>query len=108
MVNLPPHSSHRTQLLDKGFFMPLKSFYEQIADGWPTSNPEQVLTIYHVAGLFATAFAKDATVELAGGAFKVTGIHPYNKTVFTDVDFLKSEVTDQELDPAFHDDHILI
>lgn len=43
-------------------------------------------------------------MELASDAFELTGIHPYNKTVFTDVDFLPSKVTDQELDPAFSDD----
>ncbi|XP_072377473.1 uncharacterized protein [Diabrotica undecimpunctata] len=55
LLSLPPHSSHRTQPLDRNFFRPLKAYYDDLCDNWTTSNPGQVVTEYHVAGLFKQA-----------------------------------------------------
>ncbi|KAJ8949284.1 hypothetical protein NQ314_008272 [Rhamnusium bicolor] len=86
------------------YFLPLKAYYESVADSWTTSNPGQVLSIYHVAGLFGTAFAKTATVDIANEGFRATGVYPLNKNIFTDVDFLPAEVTEQDLDTDISDE----
>ncbi|KAJ8968230.1 hypothetical protein NQ314_002398 [Rhamnusium bicolor] len=104
LLSLPTHSSHKTQPLDRVFFRPLKAYYESVADSWTTSNPGQVLSIYHVAGLFGTAFAKTATVDIANEGFRTTGIYPLNKNIFTDVDFLPAEVTEQDFDTDISDE----
>nr|CAI5838932.1 unnamed protein product [Callosobruchus analis] len=55
LLSLLPHSSQKTQPLDRLLFRHLKAYYESVADTWATPNPGQVLSIYHVAGLLSTA-----------------------------------------------------
>lgn len=69
MVSLPPHSSHKTQPLDRVFFKPLKTNYDQVADSWISCHPGQVITTYHVAELFKTAYERTATLEKATSFF---------------------------------------
>jgi len=95
MLSLPPHSSHKTQPLDKVFFKPLKGNYDQVADSWMSRNPGLVITTYEVAELFKMAYERTATIEKATSAFRATGIYPLDPGVFTDEDFIPSEVTDQ-------------
>ncbi|KAJ8961308.1 hypothetical protein NQ314_005957 [Rhamnusium bicolor] len=95
-----PHKSPGRDICEE----PLKAYYESVADSWTTSNPGQVLSIYHVAGLFGTAFTKTATVDIANEGFRATGIYPLNKNIFTDVDFLPAEVTEQDLDTDISDE----
>lgn len=98
MLSLPPHSSHRTQPLDRNFFRPLKAYYDDLCDNWTTSNPGQVVTEYHVAGIFSKAYERTATVGKATEGFRVTGICPLDINIFTDEDFLPATVTDQDQD----------
>ncbi|KAK9752221.1 DDE superfamily endonuclease [Popillia japonica] len=98
MLSLPPHSSHKTQPLDRVFFKPLKSNYDQVADNWQSSHPGQTITVYDVAELFKTAYERTATLEKAIVLFRVTGIYPLDSTVFSEENFLPSEVTEQNLD----------
>ncbi|KAJ8965879.1 hypothetical protein NQ314_003859 [Rhamnusium bicolor] len=58
LLSLPPHSSHRTRPLDRHFFRPLKAYYDDLCDNWTTSNPGEVVTEYHIAGLFRQAYEK--------------------------------------------------
>ncbi|CAH2064596.1 unnamed protein product, partial [Iphiclides podalirius] len=39
---LPPHTSYKTQPLDRVFFKPLKTYYSQVTDSWQSSPPGQV------------------------------------------------------------------
>lgn len=96
MLSLPPHSSHKTQPLDRAFFKPLKSYYDAAIDNWMTSHAGQTVTQYEVAGLFKVAFERAATLEKATNGFRSTGIYPFDNNVFTNDDFLPSEVTEHE------------
>lgn len=98
MLSLPPHSSHRTQPLDRNFFRPVKAYYDDLCDNWITSNPGQVVTEYHVAGLFKQAYEKTATIEKAVNGFRMTGIYPLDENIFTEEDFLPSSVSEQEME----------
>lgn len=100
LLTLPPHSSHRTQPLDRCFFRPFKAYYDAAADSWITSRPGQTLSEYDIAELVKIAFEKAATVELAVQSFRSTGIHPFDRNIFTDADFLPAEVTEQNPDEA--------
>lgn len=51
---------------------------------------------YDIAELLGKAFLKCQTGEIATNGFKVTGIFPFNRRVFTDVDFAPSEDIDLE------------
>ncbi|KAK9759143.1 DDE superfamily endonuclease [Popillia japonica] len=98
MLSLPPQSSHKTQPLDPVFFKPFKNKYNQVADNWQCSHPGQTITVYDVAELFKTAYERTATLEKAIVTFRVTGIYPLDSTVFSEEDFLPSEVTEQNQD----------
>ncbi|XP_072389935.1 uncharacterized protein [Diabrotica undecimpunctata] len=95
LSSLPTRSSHKTQPIDRAFFKPLKAYYESIADSCTSSHPEQVLSIYHVTGLFFTTFTKTATIDIARDGFRSTGIYPQEKKLFSGVDCMPAEVTEQ-------------
>nr|XP_029732067.1 uncharacterized protein LOC115268161 [Aedes albopictus] len=94
MLSIPPHSSHKTQPLDRCFFKALKTAYSEACSNWLTTNPGKVITQYEVGELFGKAYCKCATVEKAVKAFETCGIEPLNPDVFTDEDFQPSQVTD--------------
>ena len=98
MLSLPPHSSHKTQPLDRNFFRPMKAYYDAAADSWSVSHPGQVLSVYNVAELVKVAFERAATVENAVQGFQATGIYPFDRNKFSEADFAPSEVTDQNIE----------
>lgn len=95
MLSLSPHSSHKTQPLDRCFFKPLKDFYSQACEKWLLCNPGRTITQYQIAQLFSQAYEKAASIGKAVTSFKVCGIFPFNPAVFSEEDFLPSSVTDQ-------------
>lgn len=97
MLSLPPHSSHRMQPLDIGFFGPLKNAYSRECDNWMINNPGKVITQMQVAGLFSAAYANVANIEKAQNSFLTAGIYPYNPNKFQDCDFAPSLVTDMPI-----------
>ena len=46
IITLPPHTSNKTQPLDRSVFRPLKSAYNRYADAWMLQNPGKQITIY--------------------------------------------------------------
>ncbi|XP_030762953.1 uncharacterized protein LOC115887627 [Sitophilus oryzae] len=95
LLTLPPHSSHKTQPLDRCIFRPLKAYYDVAVDSWDVSHPGETFSVYNVAESFKIAFEKASSVENAAEAFKTTGIFPFDANIFSDADFLPSKVTDQ-------------
>jgi len=95
LVSIPPHSSHRTQPLDRCFFKPLKDYYAYHYDIWTTTHPGRVVTLYQLAEIFGNAYGETATMSKALNAFQMCGIWPLNPNIFSDDDFLPSTVTDQ-------------
>jgi len=95
LVSIPPHSSHRTQPLDRCFFKPLKDYYAYHYDIWTTTHPGRVVTLYQLAEIFGNAYGVTATMNKALNAFQMCGIWPHNPNIFSDDDFLPSTVTDQ-------------
>ncbi|XP_055922503.1 uncharacterized protein LOC129953377 [Eupeodes corollae] len=95
MLTLPPHSSHKTQPLDVGLFKPFKCIYNACMDSWMMRHPGQPVTIYDVGALVGEAYQKSMTPTSITNAFKKTGIYPFDRNVFGEVDFLPSSVTDR-------------
>ena len=60
-------------------------------------NPGKPLSIYEVAACVGKAHAKALTPTNIMSAFSKTGIFSYDRTIFTDLDFLPSSVTDRPL-----------
>ena len=57
------------------------------------SHPGRIVTIYDVPSLVAEAQLYSLTIRNIQNGFRVSGIHPYNRNVFTDEDFAPAEVT---------------
>ncbi|XP_021190041.3 uncharacterized protein LOC110376038 [Helicoverpa armigera] len=95
LLSLPPHTSHRMQSLDTGFFGPLKKAYATACDNWQVSNIGRAITQFQVARIFCTAYMKVASIERAKKSFESCGIWPFNDQHFSDEDFAPSEVTDR-------------
>lgn len=99
ILTLPPHTSHRMQPLDRTVFGPMKGFYNAATDNWMRSNPGQTVKIWQVALLSGQAFTQATTPSNIISGFSSTGISPLNTQIFTDQDYLPSDVTDRS-DPS--------
>lgn len=95
LLSLPPHTTHRLQPLDVGFFKPLQTYYDRCIDRWLRNHPGRTFTEYQVGEAFAEAYGKAATIEIATNAFKKCGIWPFNEEVFSEADFAPSQTTDK-------------
>lgn len=103
LFTLPPHTTHKTQPLDVGVFGPFSTAYDKAVQSWTLANPGIPPSIYQIAGFVNTAWSKSATPANIISAFKATGIHPLNKNIFSEKDFMPSIVTHiniQEPGPA--------
>lgn len=97
ILSFPPHTSHKLQPLDRTVFGPLKIKFNIAADHWMKNHPGQRMSIYDLPGLVKEAFSHAAIpVNIAQG-FACTGIWPYNKDIFSDIDFAPASVTDQPI-----------
>lgn len=97
LLSVPPHTSHRTQPLDRCFFKSLKDHCSVFYDLWTTSHPGRTVSLYQAGEIFGLAYCQNATVLKAIKAFEMCGIWPLNLFIFTDADFLPSSVTDQNI-----------
>lgn len=69
MLSLPPHTTHRLQPLDVGFFKPLQTYYDRYIDRWLKRHPGHVFTEYQVGEAFKDAYEKAAVVETVTNSF---------------------------------------
>lgn len=75
---LPPHTTHKTQPLDKGCFAPLKSFWRQECHKYLFENRGKVITRFQFSEIFGKAWQKGMTAKNVMSGFKTTGIYPFN------------------------------
>jgi len=94
MLSTPPHTTHKLQPLDRTFFKPFKSAYASACAVWMRQNPGARITDYDIAALVDSSFTKAARLEIAQNGFKCTGIYPFNREIFSDIDFLPASMTD--------------
>ena len=93
MLTIPPHTPHYLQPLDRTYYGPFKTAFGVAMDGWMRSHPGRIVTIYKVPPLVAEAQLHSLTIRNIQNGFRVSGIYPYNRNVFTDEDFAPAEVT---------------
>ena len=96
VITLPPHTSNKTQPLDRSVFGPMKVYFNQAADSWMMRNPGKTLSIFNIAQLVGEAWTKAATPQNILAGFKVSGIWPFDRNIFGDDEYLPSNVTDRE------------
>lgn len=105
ILTFPPHSTNKLQPLDVGIFKPFSLAYNSAVDSWLIHHPGKPISIYEVAACVGEAFLKSMLPSNITSAFKKCGIYPYNRNIFTEVDFLPSSVTDRPApDPASAED----
>lgn len=97
LLTIPPHTSHKLQVLDVSVFGPFQTYYNAAADSWMIRHPGQTLTMYNVAELVGQAFEKSMTPCNIKSGFKKAGIFPFDRDVFAEDEFLSSEVTNRLL-----------
>ena len=95
ILTLPPHISNKMQPLDVGVYKPFKTYYSQAMDSWMMRNPGKPISIYEIAHCAGIAHQRAMTPANITAAFRKTGIFPFDKTIFTEADFLSSAVTDR-------------
>lgn len=96
MVTLVPHTSHKTQPLDRTVFGPLKHLYGVDIDTWLRNNPGQTFGIYNIASVLGLCYARAFSAANITKGFACTGIYPMNPNIFADAEFLCSSVTDRQ------------
>ena len=95
IITLPLHTSNKTQPLDRTVFGPMKTHYNQLADSWTMRHVGKLITIYQIAELAGTALTKAATPENVISGFRVSGVWPFDRDIFSNVDYLPSDITDR-------------
>lgn len=79
MLCLPSHTTHVLQPLDKSFFKPFKTFYNQSVNQFVYAHPGTVLSKCNFGKFFGPAWTKAATVQNATAGFQSCGIVPFNR-----------------------------
>ncbi|CAK1592532.1 unnamed protein product [Parnassius mnemosyne] len=95
LLSFPPHCSHKLQPLDRSVFGPFKKAINTACDGWMRSHPAKTMTIYDKPGVIKTAMHLAFTQANIQAGFCKTGIYPYNRNLFQEIDCAPSFVTDR-------------
>ena len=83
---LPPNTTHLSQPLDKGCFGPLKVAWQHVCHQYLAENPGKVITRYQFSALLNKAWMHSMTIANVCTGFRVTGIYPVNREVFSYLD----------------------
>jgi len=97
LLSLLSHCTHKLQPLDISFFKSLNSFYDVEVRAWLQKHRDRVVTKLQISELFNAAYKRAASVKNGAGGFRKAGIHPFRRNLFTDEDFLGSEITEHSL-----------
>ncbi|KAK1882025.1 Pogo transposable element with ZNF domain [Dissostichus eleginoides] len=95
LLSFPPHCSHKLQPLDRTVYGPLKKHINSRCDNWMKTHPGATMTIYDLPGIVKSALPLAATPSNIQAGFACTGIWPFNRHIFSDIDFAPSQVTDR-------------
>lgn len=95
LLTLPPHCSHKLQPLDRTVYGPLKRYYNDTCNSWQLENAGKTMTIYEVASALGRTFPKAFTPSNISSGFRVTGIYPFDRNIFSEEEYLSSYVTDR-------------
>ena len=95
LLSFPPHCSHKLQPLDRAVYGPFKRYYYSACDCWMKENRGKTMTIYDIPDMVGRAFPRAFTPVNIQSGFKVAGIFPFDRDIFSDLEFLPSDVTDR-------------
>ena len=66
-------------------------------DGWMKSSPGKTVTIHDIPGVVKAAQEVSITSLNIVSGFKNTGIYPFNRHIYTEDDFVSTDVYDQPI-----------
>ena len=95
IITLPPHTSHKTQPLDRSVFGPMKKYYNSCVNAWMMKNPGLPVTIRQVGQFIGESWLKASTPTNIMAGFEASGIWPFNPDVFADDEFMSAAPTEQ-------------
>ncbi|KAE8739207.1 hypothetical protein FOCC_FOCC015298 [Frankliniella occidentalis] len=93
ILTLVPHTTHRTQPLDVSVMCPFKNAYKRAMASWKRAHVNANCTIYELAAFVNAGITEALTPSNIMAGFKKTGIMPFDREVFSDLDYLPSMVT---------------
>lgn len=96
LLTVPPHTTHKLQPLDVAVYGPFGKYFQYAIDKWQKAHPSQHVSFFDIGEIFCESYLKAATPANAISGFKKTGIADSDIDVFTDADFLPSQVTEIE------------
>ncbi|XP_065668014.1 uncharacterized protein LOC136088257 [Hydra vulgaris] len=99
MLSIPPHSSHKLLPLDRSVYFPFKKFFNTACDAWMNAIKGKTMTIYDIPSCLRYAFPLAMTMKNMCAGFIVSGICPFNRETFSDVEYMPLKVT-HRLEPA--------
>ncbi|GAB0091760.1 HTH CenpB-type DNA-binding domain [Sergentomyia squamirostris] len=80
MLTLPPHTSNKTQPLDRSVYGPFKAYCSQDINAWMKTNPGLKIKIDILARVSSNALKKSFTSKNIQAGFSKTGIYPFDFT----------------------------
>ena len=75
----------------------VKRYYNSACDCWMKENRVKTMTIYDILDMVGRNFPRPFTLVNIQSGFKVAGISPFNRNIFSDLKFLPSNVTASSL-----------
>lgn len=97
VLSFPPHTSHRLQPLDVAVFGPVQNACNQLCEDWVTTHPGRVMQIFDLPPVFRRGLELGAGEVNITSGFRASGVWPFDRQIFTDIDFLPSKTTDRPL-----------
>ena len=98
MLSFPPHCSHKLQPLDRTVYGPFKRYYNNACNSWMQENPGKTMSIYEIADMVGRAFPRAMTPTNIQSGFRVSGIFPFDRDIFSDEEFMPSNITDRPME----------
>ncbi|XP_050337874.1 uncharacterized protein LOC126764118 [Bactrocera neohumeralis] len=97
LLSFPPKCTHKMQPLDVAVFAPFKGMMTVKHDAWKKSNIGVTFDMHHVPLLVDQCLDVMLTPKTIKSGFRTTGIYPFNPQIFTEVDFVASELSGENL-----------
>ena len=99
ILTLPPHTTNKLQPLDVGVYASFKQRLRTIINDHTLMHPHTHITEHMLPEFASRAWLLACTPNNVTSGFSATGIWPINRDIFTDEDFLASEVSERPAPP---------
>lgn len=91
LLCLPSHTTHWLQPLDRTFFKPLKTYWNEACATWLRNHPGRKITRLQFGELLSASWGPSATQKNATAGFAACGIHPCDQSKIPEYAFSVSD-----------------